>query len=124
MQEKDGAEYDSDYDEIDTYGEDKLEDKVYYGSDTTTEFEDSDEEDDVINPDGTKTKTVKIYKIENPYLETGESDDEIARYIEDEKEEEYDEEEESGEEEQDENAMEFDDIRVSDKIKAKSKSKV
>ena len=70
MQQNDKIEYDSDYDEIDAWEEDKLEDKVYYGSDTTTEMGgSSDEEEELeILPDGSKRKTVKLYKIDNPYF--------------------------------------------------------
>ena len=114
MQEKDGQEYDSDYDEIDTYGEDKLEDKVYYGSDTTTEMGSSDDEIQEL-PDGSKRKTVKLYKITNPYLSSEDEDGEL-QYQDD-----SEEGEEELEEEDDGNEMEFEEIKVSENLKKKTK---
>ena len=121
MQQQDGAEYDSDLDEIDTYGEDKLEDKVYYGSDTTTEFGSSDGEPEQL-ADGKKRKTVKLYKITNPYMDDTDEDgqffneDELEEELED-----YDEEGEEEQEEHEENEMEFEEIKVSDDLKKKTK---
>jgi hypothetical protein len=76
------VEYDSDYDELDIAGDEKLEDKIYYGSDTSSDYvrgngSSSEDEFGVQKKKKPKRKGCDIiYEIKNPFLDHSSEEEE------------------------------------------------